>query len=99
MALDLTPERALIFRITHIANVPWILGHGLHCASSGVLDPSFRPIGDQELIRKRAGRTIPAAPFGTISDYVSFYFTPSSVMLHNIKTGFRGIERIPMRDI
>jgi hypothetical protein len=99
MALDLRPDRALVFRITHINNVPWILDHGLHCASSDVLDPNFRPIGDRELIEKRAGRPIPAHPFGTISDYVAFYFTPCSVMLYNIKTGFRGIEQVPMKDI
>ena len=27
MVINLTLERALIFRITHIANVPWILDH------------------------------------------------------------------------
>jgi hypothetical protein len=30
--LSLNPERARLFRITHVANVPWILDHsGLHC--------------------------------------------------------------------
>jgi len=28
---SLTPEKALIFRITHRDNLPWILEHGLHC--------------------------------------------------------------------
>ena len=99
MALDLTPEKAFIFRITHISNVPWILDHGAHCASSDVRDPNFRPIGDPDLIVKREVRPIPVPPHGTISDYVTFYFTPHSPMLYNIKTGFRGIEKIPMRDI
>ena len=31
---SLTSEKGLIFRITHIANVPWILDHGLHCPDS-----------------------------------------------------------------
>ena len=52
MAMNLSPERARIFRITHIANVPWVLDHGLGCASSDVLDPDFRPIGDPDLIAK-----------------------------------------------
>lgn len=30
----LCPEKALIFRIMHIANVPWALDHGLHCRNS-----------------------------------------------------------------
>jgi len=97
--MDLTPEKALIFRITHISNVPWILDHGLHSASSEVKDLNFRPIGDPDLIAKRSGHVVPAAPGGTISDYVSFYFTPCSPMLYNIKTGHRGIERVPMRDM
>ena len=99
MALELTSERALIFRITHIENVPWILDHGLHCASSVVKDPNFRPIGDRYLIAKREGRAIPIEPFGTISDYVTFYFTPHSPMLLKITTGHGGIERVSARDI
>lgn len=97
--MDLTPERALVFRITHISNVPWILDHGLHCASSKVQDPDFRPIGDPELIKKRAARVLPAPWHGTISDYVTFYFTPLSPMLLNIRTGYRGIEKLPMSEI
>jgi len=29
--LDLTAEKARIFRITHIDNVDWVLANGLHC--------------------------------------------------------------------
>ena len=97
--IDLTPKKALVFRITHISNVAWILDHGLHCASSEVRDPDFRTIGDPDLIAKRAAHVVPAPPGGTISDYVAFYFTPCSPMLFNIKTGHREIEKIPMRDI
>lgn len=97
--MDLTPERALIFRITHVSNVPWILDHGLHCASSDVLDPNFRPIGSTDLIAKRASRAVPVAPGGTIEDYVAFYFTPCSPMLYNIKTGVEGVTMRPMSEI
>jgi hypothetical protein len=97
--LDLTPENALIFRITHIANVRWLLDHGLHCPSSDVRDPDFRRIGNLELIAKRAYRAVPIPPGGTLDDYVPFYFTPCTPMLYNIKTGYQGVERIPMRDI
>lgn len=99
MPLNLTPDKAFIFRITHISNVPWILDHGLHCTSSEVHDPAFRPIGDPDLIKKRAVRAIPPPWHGTISDYVTFYFTPLSPMLLNIRTGYRGIEKLPMSDI
>ena len=97
--LDLTPEKALIFRITHIGNVHWLLDHGLHCASSDVRDPDFRRIGNLDLIAKRAYRVVPIPPGGTLDDYVPFYFTPCTPMLYNIKTGYQGVGRVPMRDI
>jgi hypothetical protein len=95
----LTPERALIFRITHIANVPWILEHGLHCRNSNDCDPNFREIGNPDLIGKRGHRVVPVAPGGTLSDYVPFYFTPLTPMLLNIKTGYNGMRRTPMPEI
>lgn len=56
-------------------------------------------IGNQELIEKRASRTVPCGPMGTLSDYVSFYFTPYTPMLYNIKTGHNGITKRPMDEI
>ncbi len=99
MALELTSQRALVFRITHIENVSWILDHGLHCASSAVKDPNFRRIGDPDLIEKRERREIPIKPFGTLSDYVAFYFTPHSPMLLKITSGHGGIKRVSASDI
>jgi hypothetical protein len=94
----LTPERAYIFRITHIDNVPWLLQHGVHCRSSPVVDPNYRNIGNLDLIDRRRQRVVTVPPGGTLSDYVPFYFTPWSPMLYNIRTG-RGVPQVPMRDI
>src|SRR5216684_5169591 len=91
-SLTLTPERALIFRITHRANVPWMLENGLHCQSAVVSDPNFVSIGNPELIDRRRSRTVPIPPGGTLNDYVPFYFTPYSPMLLNIKTGY-GVQQ------
>ncbi|MBE0430004.1 MAG: DUF4433 domain-containing protein [Thermoleophilia bacterium] len=91
--MDLTPERALIFRITHISNVVWILEHGLYCPSSDKRDPNFQPIGSPDLIEKRARRIVPVSPDGTLADYVPFYFTPCSPMLFNILTGHNDIVK------
>jgi hypothetical protein len=99
MALDLTPEKALIFRITHITNVPWLLDNGLHCPNSSTRDLNFRRIGNVDLIQKRVRRVVPIPPGGTLSDYISFYFTPCSPMLLNIKTGYQGVEQLPMSEI
>ena len=96
---QLSPEKALIFRITHIVNVPWILANGLHSRNSAVQDPNYVEIGNPDLIDKRTHRIVPVPPGGTLSDYVPFYFTPYSPMLYNIKTGWSGIVRRPMSDI
>ena len=82
---SLNSERALIFRIAHIKNTPWILDHGLHCRNSEECDPNFVEIGNPELIVKRIHRTVPISPGGLLSDYIPFYFTPYSPMLYNIK--------------
>lgn len=89
----LSPRRALIFRITHRDNVPWVLENGLHCRNSNHLDPNFINIGNPSLIDDRHHIEVPIPPRGTLSDYIPFYFTPLSVMLLNIKTGYRGIRQ------
>jgi hypothetical protein len=95
----LDPKKGLLFRITHVANVPWILDHGLHCRSSPVRDPGFRDIGNPDLIAKRSRRVVPVSPGGTLDEYIAFYFTPYSPMLLNIKTGYQGMRQTPMPEI
>lgn len=100
MPLDiLTPERGLIFRIIHRAGLPWVLDNGIHCRNSDLKDPNFVSIGNADLIEKRARRVVPCEPGGTLSDYAPFYFTPSSIMLMNIETGYSGINKRPSEDI
>jgi hypothetical protein len=93
MALALSQDKALIFRITHRDNLRWMIVNGVHCKNSTMLDPNFVSIGNAELIDKRHHRPVPCSPFGTLSDYVPFYFTPHSPMLYNIKTGYGGIRK------
>ena len=97
---DLNPQLARIFRIVHISNVTSILDHGgLHCQNSADLDPNYVNIGNTSLIDKRARRYVPIPPGGPLSDYVPFYFTPFSIMMYNIKTGYGGITRRDSTDI
>ena len=94
MSEALNPEKARIFRILHVANVSWILDHGgLPCQNSSERDPNYLNIGNTSLIEKRSRLIVPVPPGGTLSDYVPFYFTPFSIMMYNIKTGFGGISR------
>jgi hypothetical protein len=89
----LNPEKALIFRITHRDNIPWLLANGLHCRNSERSDPNFVTIGNPSLIDDRRYHPVPVPPGGYLSDYVPFYFTPFSMMAFNINTGFRGIQK------
>lgn len=98
MPPTLNAERARIFRITHRDNVAWILDHGCHAANGGVLDPSFKNIGNPDLIDKRRQRVVSVGPGGTLSDYVPFYFTPFSIMMYNIHTGYN-VPIVPNEDI
>lgn len=95
LARILSPEKALIFRITHYSNIAWILKHGIHSRTSDLIDHEFIPIGSTELIEKRSGRRVDVEPGGTLDDYVAFYFTPQSPMLYNVITGVGVQQRRP----
>lgn len=88
----LNPDKALLFRITHRDNLPWILDHGLLSRNSEPQDPDFVTIGSEDLIGKRAAWPLPVGPGNRLGDYVPFYFTPWSPMLLNILTG-RGVRQ------
>ena len=90
---SLNPEKALIWRIVHRDNLPWILDNGLHCGNCPVRSKHWIHIGNAELISKRATHPVPLPPGGTLNDYVPFYFTPFSVMLKNIHTGWGGVQK------
>jgi len=87
------PQKALIWRIVHRHNLPWILDNGLHCSNSDVRASNWVSIGNPELIGKRAKHPVPLPPGGVLNDYVPFYFTPFSPMLRNIHTGWGGVRR------
>jgi hypothetical protein len=99
MPLTLTQQNGLIFRITHRDNVPWILDSGMHARNGKKFDPNYRNIGNVDLINKRSQRPVGVPPFGTLSDYVPFYFTPYSIMMYNITTGYGGIRKVPNEEI
>jgi ssDNA thymidine ADP-ribosyltransferase, DarT len=89
----LTPDRALVFRITHRNNVPHLLANGAHCRTSPVVNPHYAEIGHPDIIDRRTTRAVPVAPGGTLADYVPFYFTPCSPMLYKIVTGHGGLRQ------
>lgn len=90
---SLNPEKALIWRIIHRDNLPWVLQHGLHCGNGAQRAPHWVSIGNPELIDKRARHPVLVPPGGFLNDYVPFYFTPFSVMMRNIHTGWGGVPQ------
>jgi hypothetical protein len=85
---NISPEKALIFRIVHVDNLPWMLENGLQCRNSDNASPSYLSIGSEEIITVRSERQVPVPPGGSYGDYVPFYFTPYSIMMYNIKSGY-----------
>ncbi len=65
---NLNPEKALIWRIVHRDNLPWILEHGLHCGNSQIRSEQWITIGNTELISKRADHAVPLPPGGTLNE-------------------------------
>lgn len=96
---NLNPEKALIWRIVHRDNVPWLLDHDVQCAKSAKRDPNYVAIGNPELIDNRSRRLVRVQPGGTLGDYVPFYFTPFSPMMYNIFTGRGAVPQRPNADI
>lgn len=96
---NLNPHKALIWRITHRRNLPWILANGLHAGSSAARSPDWVTIGNEDLINRRAHHNVPLPPGGVLNDYVPFYFTPFSPMMYNIYTGRGGVRQVANQDI
>ncbi len=95
---NLNADKALIWRIVHRDNLPWILANGLHCGNGASQSSAWINIGNDELITKRANHPVPIPPGGVLNDYVPFYFTPFSVMMRNINTGW-GVKHRPNDEI
>lgn len=83
-----TPQRGLLFHITHQSNLASIAQHGLRC-DSDIVDSggTFREIGNSEIKKRRRDRVVPIPPGGFVSDYVPFYFAARSPMLYVIHRG------------
>ncbi len=83
--------------MTHIANVPHILLHGITHRNSANANPNFTPIGDPTLISTRDSYKL--ANGKTLGEYIPFYFGPRMPMLYVIQKGFNGVPVIPAPEI
>ena len=83
-----TPQRGLLFHLTHISNLPPIARDGLRCDTE-VTDTErcFTEVGNQVIKSRRRVRRVPVPPGGVVADYVPFYFAARSPMLYAIHMG------------
>lgn len=89
-------NRTFCYRITHRDNLEHILEHGLVNKNHVNADPNFMAIGNPEIIDVRSTTPVNIDDYGFIGSYVPFYFTPRSIMLFNIITGYY-VPKVPRR--
>lgn len=89
-------DKIMIYRITHIANIPHILENGITHGDSPNLNPDFKDIGDTSLINNRKVKTVRVTNGDllgangeaiTLGDFIPFYFGVKMPMLYVIKNG------------
>ncbi len=92
------PNKVRLFRITHRDNLADILVHGICNKHHPNANPNFVSIGNNDVIDKRIEHEVKIIDYGNVGEYVPFYFTPASVMLLNILTGY-GVPKVMPEDI
>lgn len=78
-----------VWHITHLGNLSSIASSGALCCDRRVREEGHAPqsIAYGHIKRRREQTQVSIAPFGTLSDYVPFYFCPRSPMLYAIHRG------------
>lgn len=101
MSLIINSDKHFCYRITHIQNLPLIIRTGLVCKRYAGASDNYINIGNKEIIGVRVETPVKIEGYGSVGDYVPFYFTPRSMMLYNIVTGFREpvVPKLPRQDI
>ena len=100
-------DKLVVFRIEHVNNLPYILEHGMHAHGHAGMNPNHIFIGNAQLTANRHEVAVRpsdidfviATHYGTLGEYVPFYFGPCSPMLYAIKTGSEGVVQRSQRDI
>ena len=94
-------SQIFIYRITHIANIQYILEHGISHKNSLNANPEYVAIGDSNLIDTRATKTVNISngnrtqSFGNIilGDFIPFYFGIRMPMLYVVQYGGNYVEK------
>jgi len=92
------PKPTYIYRIIHGENLQILIEEGKLVAPNFSTNKNYISIGETELILQRGNKSINIEPFGTMRDYISFYFGVRSPMLYCIWKGF-DVKKRPQQDI
>ncbi|WP_445613095.1 type II toxin-antitoxin system toxin DNA ADP-ribosyl transferase DarT [Geobacillus sp. YF-1] len=89
MGIEQMMQKSWLYHITHYRNLPSIFAQGglvaNHLAKSKKI--SYVDIAHASIQDRRLTTEVPLPPFGTLHDYVPFYFAPRSPMLYAINKG------------
>lgn len=81
-------QKTYCYRITHIDNLSLLLQNDIVNKHHPNANNNYIDIGNPEIIDVRSTAPVRIDNYGMIGDYVPFYFTPKSIMLYNIITGY-----------
>jgi len=87
----------LLYRMTHVKNIPHILKHGITHISSASKNKNYVAIGDGSLISARNDFPMPNGK--TLGEYIPFYFGPHMPMLYVMQKGFNGVTPSLPQDV
>lgn len=93
------PQNPRIYRLVHWQNVEHILRHGLCCRGHELAQAEYIEIGHRQLIVDRHEYPVKIEGYGTLGEYIPFYFAGHSPMLYIIKEGHLGVVRRPQNDL
>lgn len=62
-------------------------------------DTAYVNIGNSDIIGVRDTYPVKIENYGSLGDYIPFYFGKQSIMLYNILTGYGGLQKQSPRDI
>lgn len=90
-------NKTYLYRMTHIANIPHIVAHGITHVQSPNANPDFMPIGDSSLIQSRNSYVLENGRL--LGEYIPFYFAVRTPMLYVVQKGYNMVVPTPAQNI
>ncbi len=90
-------DKNFCYRITHRDNLTHLLKYGMVNKHHKKASADFVAIGNLEIIDVRSSTEVNIDGYGNLGEYVPFYFTPRSIMLFNIISGYYA-PKVPKRN-